>query len=164
MKGSSRLRGAERARPQPASGSIRKHVEDFAPAVQLLHAMPEVDAEQLLVMLQECFELVVPEPEEGPELLGEDISLADVKPRFLRGLLRVAARLGQQAEVAVRERRQLVVGVEDKAAVPYPARLRAGALELSELRVREPAPLERRLLELLRVDQTARPVVAEHQA
>src|SRR3989442_15280970 len=118
MKGPSRLRGAERARPQPASGSTGKHVENRAPTVQLLQATPEVDAEQLLVMLQERFEQVVSEPEERPKLLGKDISLADVKPRFLRGLLRVAACLRQHAEVAVGERGQLVVVVEDQAPVP----------------------------------------------
>src|SRR5207247_8360319 len=118
MKGSSRLRGAERARPQPASGSIRKHVQTLAPAVQLLHPTPEVGAQQLLVMLEERLEQGVPEPEEGPELLGKDILLTDVKPWFLRGLLRVAARLGQHPEVAVRERSQLVVVVEDQAPVP----------------------------------------------
>src|SRR5258705_107462 len=82
---------------------VRIDVQHFTARVQLLHPMPEAHGQQLAVVRQEDVEQRTGEPEESPELLGEDIALAHVERRLRRPLVEVVTRRGQLAEPAVGE-------------------------------------------------------------
>src|SRR5215467_2644820 len=110
-RASRRLPGAA---AQPACGLVGVDVGDLAPRVQRLHAVPERHAEQLLVMGEEHLHELAPEPEEGPEFLGEDIALAHVVPKLAGRVIPVVRRMRHFPEPALRERAQLVVVEEDE--------------------------------------------------
>src|SRR6202007_1007717 len=95
----------------------RQYLEHVALAEALLHATPECRSENLPVHAQQRRTLLVAEAEEIDEGLREHIALADIEPGFAAHLVfRVGCRR-QVAEVAVGDAAQLVVVVEDYAAM-----------------------------------------------
>src|SRR5262245_24907893 len=85
--------------------------------MERLHAIPELRVEEIAVGAQEDLAQLAVEADEGQEYFGKHVVGTHVEPRLGRHLLLERARLGQAAEVALREGRQLVVVVEDNATV-----------------------------------------------
>ena len=96
---------------------VGQHFQHLALGEPLLHGPPEPRGENLAVQAQQRLALRVVEGEETQERFRKHIALAHVEPGLGAHFVLVALGARQVAEVAVGHAAQLVVIVEDHAAV-----------------------------------------------
>src|SRR5262249_8529904 len=102
--------------PYPV-GVVRKHLQHFPLMQALLHASPECCRQYFTVHLHEGGALTVAEGQEVDEGFREHVALANIEPRLAAHLVLEIGCFGYVAEPAIGDLTQLVIIIEDHAAM-----------------------------------------------
>ena len=116
---------------------VRRDLRQFTGAKLLLHAMPEIRAEQIAVPREERFSRRPWKVKKIGKFLGKNIVRSDREPRLRRHLFVVASRLRHVAEVAIGQPAKLVVIVKNNAAASGDSKILRQKIARKNIRSRQ---------------------------